>query len=136
MTVTTGLNIVGGTNGSFSFKVATPFGTFTPLKLPMVPAGVERVQYFHSQPSLEPASVTVNQRSSAAYNGDIFLTPQYGPLQNGPMILDPSGESGLVPPAADQRARGRLPGPAVRGATGADLVPGLHQQRLGPTARA
>ena len=91
VTVTTGLNIVGGTNGSFSFKVATPFGTFTPLKLPMVPAGSNGVQYFHSQPSLEPASVTVNQRSSAAYNGDIFLTPQYGPLQNGPMILDPSG---------------------------------------------
>jgi Arylsulfotransferase (ASST) len=57
----------------------------------MVSAGSNGVQYFHSAPGLEPASVTVNQRSSAAYNGDIFLTPQYGPLQNGPMILDPSG---------------------------------------------
>ena len=61
------------------------------MKLPMVPAGSNGVQHFHSQPGLEPASITVNQRSSAAYNGDIFLTPQYGPLQNGPMILDPSG---------------------------------------------
>jgi Arylsulfotransferase (ASST) len=92
VTVTTGLNIVGGTNGSFSFKVATPFpGAFTPLKLPMVPAGSNGVQHFHSQPSLEPASITVNSKSKSAYNGDIFLTPQYGPLQNGPMILDSSG---------------------------------------------
>jgi hypothetical protein len=91
VTVTTGLNIVGGTNGSFSFKIATPFGTFTPEKLPVVPAGSNGVQHFHTQPGLEPASITVNQRSSAAYNGDIFLTPQYGPLQNGPMILGPQG---------------------------------------------
>jgi hypothetical protein len=92
VTVTTGLNIVGGTNGSFQFKIATPFGgAFTPLKLPMVPAGSNGVQYFHSQPGLEPASITVNSNSKSAYNGDIFLTPQYGPLQNGPMILDPSG---------------------------------------------
>jgi Arylsulfotransferase (ASST) len=92
VTVSTGLNVIGGTNGSFQFKIATPWGgAFTPLKLPMVPAGSNGVQYFHSQPGLEPASIDVRQRSSAAYNGDIFLTPQYGPLQNGPMILDPSG---------------------------------------------
>ncbi|HTU84440.1 MAG TPA: arylsulfotransferase family protein [Solirubrobacteraceae bacterium] len=92
VTVNTGLNIVGGTNGSFSFKIATPFGSFTPEKLPVVSAGSNGVQHFHSQPGLEPASITVKQRSSAAYNGDIFLTPQYGPVQNGPMILNPSGQ--------------------------------------------
>src|SRR3984885_12729502 len=63
VTVTTGLNIVGGTNGSFQFKIAVPFGgAFTPLKLPMVPAGTNGVQHFHSEPALEPASITVNQR--------------------------------------------------------------------------
>jgi hypothetical protein len=91
VTVTTGLNIIGGTNGAFQFKIATPFGTFTPENLPMVSAGSNGVQHFRSEPSLEPASVTVRQRSSAAYDGDIFLTPQYGPLQNGPMILGPQG---------------------------------------------
>ncbi|HUA49108.1 MAG TPA: arylsulfotransferase family protein [Solirubrobacteraceae bacterium] len=91
VTVSTGLDIIGGTNGSFQFKIAVPFGTFTPMKLPMVSAGSNGVQHFHSQPGLEPASITVNRRSSAAYDGDIFVTPQYGPLQNGPMILDPSG---------------------------------------------
>ena len=91
VTVTTGLDIVGGTNGTFQFKVAVPFGAFTAMKLPMVSAGSNGVEHFHSQPGLLPASITVNRRSSAAYNGDIFVTPQFGPDQNGPMILDPSG---------------------------------------------
>ena len=91
VTVMTGLDVVGGTSGSFHFGVATPFGTINPMTLPMVPAGSNGVQHFHSVPQLVPASITVNSRSSSAYNGDIFLTPQFGPLQNGPMILDSSG---------------------------------------------
>jgi hypothetical protein len=91
VTVTTGLNVVGGTNGAFHFTVITPFGTINPMNLPMVPAGSNGVQHFHTRPDLVPASITVNQRSSAAYGGDIFVTPQYGPEQNGPMILDSSG---------------------------------------------
>ncbi len=91
VTVSTGLNIVNGSSGSFHFTVTTPFGPIGPIKLPMVPAGSNGVQHFHTQPNLEPASITINRRSSATYNGDIFLTPQYGPLQNGPMILDSAG---------------------------------------------
>ncbi|MBV8711007.1 MAG: hypothetical protein JOY56_04485, partial [Solirubrobacterales bacterium] len=91
VTVTTGLNVVGGSGGAWKFAVAVPFGTINPMKLPMVPAGSGGVQQFHSRPDLQPASVTVNKRSGAAYNGDIFLTPQYGPVQNGPMLLDPAG---------------------------------------------
>jgi hypothetical protein len=91
VTVTTGLNVVGGSNGSFHFTVITPFGTINPMKLTMVPAGSNGVQHFHTRPDLTPASITINRRSSATYNGDIFLTPQFGPLQNGPMLLDPSG---------------------------------------------
>ena len=91
VTVTTGLNVVGGSSGAFHFAIASPFGTIDPLKLPMVPAGSDGVQHFHTRSDLEPASITIKKRSSAAYNGDIFLTPQYGPLQNGPMLLDPSG---------------------------------------------
>jgi hypothetical protein len=93
VTVTTGLNVVGGTNGAFHFAVSTPFGTINPMKIPMVPAGSNGVQHYVTRPDLTPASITVNRRSSAAYNGDIFLTPQFGPLQNGPMILDPSGRT-------------------------------------------
>jgi hypothetical protein len=90
VTVTTGLNVVGGTNGAFHFAVAVPFGTINPMKLPMVPAGSNGVQHFRSRPDLEPASITVKQNSGAA-PGDIFVTPQYGPAQNGPMLLDPAG---------------------------------------------
>ena len=93
VTVTTGLNVTGGTSGSFHFAIAVPFGTINPMKLPMVPAGSNGVQHFHSRTDLEPASITVNRHSSAEYNGDIFVTPQYGPVQNGPMILDPSGNT-------------------------------------------
>ena len=91
VTVTTGLNVIGGTNGAFHFGVVVPFGTINPMTLPMVPAGSNGVQHFHSRPDLEPASITINRRSSSTYGGDIFLTPQYGPLQNGPMVLDSSG---------------------------------------------
>ena len=92
VTVTTGLNVLGGTSGTFHFGIASPFGTINPMKLPMVPAGSNGVQHFHSQPNLLPASITVNRSSSSAYPGDIFVTPQYGPLQNGPMILNSSGK--------------------------------------------
>ena len=92
VTVTTGLNVTGGTNGSFQFGIATPFGTINPMKLPMVPAGSNGVQHFHSRPDLLPASITVNRQSSSQYGGDIFVTPQYGPVQNGPMILDSTGK--------------------------------------------
>ncbi len=91
VTVTTGLNVLGGTNGSFHFGIATPFGTINPMKLPMVPAGSNGVQHFRSRPDLLPASITVNRQSSAQYGGDIFVTPQFGPVQNGPMILDSTG---------------------------------------------
>jgi hypothetical protein len=91
VTVTTALDILGGSGGTFQFAVATPFGTIAPQALPMVSAGSNGVQHFHSNPGLQPASITVNKTSSAAYNTDIFLTPQFGPVQNGPMLLDPSG---------------------------------------------
>jgi hypothetical protein len=91
VTVTTGLNVVGGSGGAFHFAVATPFGAIPPQTLAQVPAGSNGVQHFVTRPDLEPASITINKNSSAAYNADIFLTPQFGPVQNGPMLLDPSG---------------------------------------------
>src|SRR5205807_8461683 len=38
VTVTTGLNVIGGTNGSYHFGIVVPFGTINPMKVPMVPA--------------------------------------------------------------------------------------------------
>src|ERR1700736_4986535 len=61
------------------------------MPLPVVPAGSNGVMRFRSRPDLVPASVTINKNSAPASQGDIFLAPQFGPLQNGPMILDSRG---------------------------------------------
>lgn len=91
VTVTTGLNILGGRGGSFRFTIARPDGAIPPEQIPLVAAGANGLEHFRSRPDLEPASVTVAKRGAPASLGDIFVAPQQGPVQNGPMLLDPSG---------------------------------------------
>jgi hypothetical protein len=91
VTVTTGLDIVGGTDGVFHFTIETPGPALTPETLP-VAGGPNSVQQFHSDPGLDPAAVEVTKDDEPAADGDIFVAPQFGPQQNGPMILDPSGQ--------------------------------------------
>ena len=63
VTVTTSLNIAGGSRGAFRFTVATPAGA-VPYKLgisaPRVPGDVLA---FHSRPDLRPVAVRVTHRS-------------------------------------------------------------------------
>lgn len=92
VTVTTHLSIVGASNGTFSFKIANVAPLLAYGKLPLVPAGNDGVQHFRSRPDLEPPSVTVLQNHAPASDGDIFIAPQFGPLQDGPMILNPQGQ--------------------------------------------
>ena len=94
VTVTTGLNIVGGKHGTFHFTVASPAG-----RLPNRPfAPSERVHgdvlQFHSRHDLSPVAVKVTRRDKHIALGYIFLGPEYGPVQSGPMIVDSGG--GLV----------------------------------------
>ncbi len=91
VTVTTGLNIVGGTGGAFTFGIAntSKLGQYPPL--PQVQAAPNGIQRFRSRPDLQPAGITVTQNSAPASAGDIFLAPQFGPNQDGPMILNPQG---------------------------------------------
>jgi hypothetical protein len=91
VTVTTSLNVIGGRSGSFTFKIEHPSFPITPVKLPQVPNGANALQRFHSRPDLLPPSVWVSKNSAPASEGDIFVAPQFGPVQNGPMILDSSG---------------------------------------------
>jgi Arylsulfotransferase (ASST) len=91
VTVSTGLNIIGGRGGRFSFRVARPapripYAGLTPVK--RVRGDVSR---YHSRPDLVPAAVAVTKRATRTAPGDIFLAPQLGPIQNGPMIADPNG---------------------------------------------
>lgn len=91
VTVTTHLDILGAKGGTFHFAICKPFGKIGAENIPLVPAGRNGLQHFHSRPDLTPASVTVTKRGAPAAPGDIFVGPQQGPVQNGPMILDPSG---------------------------------------------
>ncbi|MGH2887980.1 MAG: hypothetical protein ACRDPA_35690, partial [Solirubrobacteraceae bacterium] len=91
VTVTTGLNVVGSSDGAFSFQIAQPWGLLPYGKLPLVSAERNGIQHFRSRPDLQPAAVTVTQNRARAAEGDMFVAPQFGPAQDGPMILDPHG---------------------------------------------
>ena len=91
VTVSTGLNLRGASHGTYHFTVASPAGPIQYAPLPPAPRSRGDVQRFHSQPGLTPAAVKVTKRAAGAAPGAIFLAPQQGPLQNGPMIVDQSG---------------------------------------------
>ncbi len=91
VTVTTSLDVIGGQQGAFQFHVATPAGPVPvtgTIHTPRVRGGVWR---FRSRPDLAPPAVAIT-RGAGGGGGDIFLTPQYGPVQNGPEILDSHGQ--------------------------------------------
>jgi hypothetical protein len=91
VTVSTHLNVIGGSSGTFRFGIAHSWGLLPYGALPLVAAGSNGVQRFHSRPDLQPAAVTVSTNHAPAGDGDIFVDPQFGPAQDGPMILDPRG---------------------------------------------
>jgi Arylsulfotransferase (ASST) len=92
VTVNTNMNIVGSSSGTFRFKVAVPGG-----KIPFRPFRYSNrvkgdVYHFHSYPQINPIAVTVDRQSRRTARGYIFVTPWYGPVQNGVMILDSQGK--------------------------------------------
>ena len=91
VTVTSRLNVVDGTNGDWQFRVATPAAAIKPIPVAHVRPGAHGVQHFHSRRDLQPSSVEVLNRHAPSGQGDIFVAPQYGPSQDGPMLLDTSG---------------------------------------------
>lgn len=94
VTVRTSLNVVGGSHGTFGFTVAQPVGGRLPyLPLPRPRRFRGDVMSFASRPDLTPAAISLRAQGSAASyaQGDIFVGPQQGPLQQGPMIIGPDG---------------------------------------------
>jgi hypothetical protein len=91
VTVTTSLNVLGATNGTFRFTVATPAPQVPVRHWPTAGRVSGDVQQFRSRRDLTPAAVKVTKRSRGTAPGDIFVAPQFGPVQDGPMILDPYG---------------------------------------------
>ena len=59
--------------------------------MPLVPAGTNGAQHFRSRRDLQPPALTVTKNSAPASDGDFFIAAQFGPTQNGPMILDSRG---------------------------------------------
>ncbi len=91
VTVTTRLNVVGGRKGVFEFKIGRPApepGVLVKVA-PLAPGGV---QSFHSAPDLHPPTVVVTDDKTRSPRGDVFVAPQYGPVQDGPMIFDSRGQ--------------------------------------------
>jgi hypothetical protein len=96
VTVTTSLSIAGGNGGAYSFTVATPAGAIPLAGVRPTPRVRNDIGRFASRPDLVPTAVTVTKKASpsVAAGGDLFIAPQYGPIQNGPMIIGPYG--GLI----------------------------------------
>jgi Arylsulfotransferase (ASST) len=92
VTVTTSLNIVGGHNGTFQFQVATPAGGIPNAGSRHVAWVRGAVWRFRSRGDLAPPAVRITHGAGAGGSADIFVTPQYGPIQNGVEILDPRGQ--------------------------------------------
>jgi len=91
VTVQTHLDVVGGSGGAFTFQVAQPYGLLPYGELQVAETTANAVQHFASRPDLQPPALTVTNNHAPASLGDIFVAPQWGPAQNGPMILDPQG---------------------------------------------
>ncbi len=92
VTVRTKLHIRGARAGTFRFMVANPAGTIPSMPLPTAARVPGDELTFQSRPDLTPAAVEVIRQSAGAAPGDIFLTPQQGPAQNGVMILNEQGD--------------------------------------------
>ncbi len=93
VSVKTSLNVLGARGGRFSFTIAQPAGGIPYGPLPFAPRVRGDVVTVRSRPDLTPAAVRITKRGRTA-PGDIFVAPQTGPVQNGPMLLDPGG--GLI----------------------------------------
>jgi hypothetical protein len=91
VTVQTGLNIAGARNGSYTFKIAIPARPIPYRSAQRVGRAPGDVWRFRSRLDLAPAALRLLKRSSQADQQDIFVAPQFGPVQNGPEILDPNG---------------------------------------------
>ena len=84
--------VLGASHGAVQFTVASPAGAFRGSPIPNAKRVPGDVQRFHSRPDLVPAAAVIDKRSPSAAPGDIFLSPQQGPVQTGPMILGPDGK--------------------------------------------
>ncbi|OAI38925.1 hypothetical protein AYO39_03340 [Actinobacteria bacterium SCGC AG-212-D09] len=91
VTVSSPLQVEGASRRTWRFTVATPAGAIPSQPLNAAPRIPGDALSFSSRPDLTPPAVEVTRESPSTATGEIFLTPQQGPLQNGAMIVGPDG---------------------------------------------
>ncbi|HYZ79822.1 MAG TPA: arylsulfotransferase family protein [Solirubrobacteraceae bacterium] len=94
VTVKTGMNIVGGSGGTYTFNVAIRDGGIPPAPPQTAPRVRGDLDRFQSAPQLFAPALTVRKLPHGAAPGDLFVGPQAGPVQRGPEIFGPYG--GLI----------------------------------------
>lgn len=99
--VRTGLPIVGGRRGTFTFKIATPARPMPQPARSPAPRVPGDVHTYYSRPDLRPTSVRISEPYSGT--SDIFLASMHGPLQWGPMIVDGRGSLIWFKPIAGRK---------------------------------
>ncbi len=92
VTVQTHLKIAGVKHGTFEFTVADPASALPPGGLAPAPRVPGDLLHFYSQPDIAPPAIELVRQEPSAPGGDIFITPQQDPGQNGTMIVSPSGQ--------------------------------------------
>jgi len=75
-----------------SFTISSPYTLPPPAASTPVPVTATNVMRFHSRGDLEPPAVTVTTPAADPTLGDIFVSPDSGAGQAGPMIITPEGQ--------------------------------------------
>jgi hypothetical protein len=101
VTVSTRLPITGVQRGTFHFTVAHPAAALPPGGLGQTARVPGDAFHFYSRPDLSPPAVELARDGRQAPGGDLFITPQRGPLQFGPEIISPSGQLVWFDPMPD-----------------------------------
>ncbi len=91
VTVTTGVALEGGKSDSYQFIVAVPARSLGIATGNYTGRAKGDVMSFQSRRDLQPPAIRVLKQDSDLSAGDILTGNQAGPLQNGPMVLDPAG---------------------------------------------
>jgi Arylsulfotransferase (ASST) len=92
VTVDAGMPIAGLDGKSSSFVVTRRNTAPSPPDDQAKEPAAQGVQTFASQPGLHPPGVRVDTASERAHRSKVFVGPKRGATQQGPMIVDASGE--------------------------------------------
>ncbi len=92
VTVQTHLKLAGTRHGTFHFTVADPASALPPGGLAQAPRVPGDLLHYNSQPDISPPAVELVRQEPHSPGGDVFITPQQDPGQNGAMIVSPSGQ--------------------------------------------